>query len=99
VFGFGKSKKDEKPKVETVCFYEGEVICGDYDVKDPSLYPFHNLFPHGQGKITYTDVATGEVVESYEGHFDGGAYHGPGKLMRFGEMFEGQFSENEFVNE
>ena len=39
----------------------------------------------------------GEVVEEYEGDFDGGAYHGQGKLIRFGEVFEGRFVENKFT--
>jgi len=95
MFGFGK-KKEEKPRVETTCLYSGEVICGDYDVNDPDNYPFHNLFPHGRGKITYMSEG-GEVVEEYEGDFDGGAYHGQGKLIRFGEVFEGRFVENKFT--
>ena len=36
-------------------FYEGEVISGDYDLNNPDDYPFHNLFPHGKGKITYME--------------------------------------------
>jgi len=95
MFGFGK-KKSDKPPVETTCFYSGEVICGDYNVNDPDEYPFHNLFPHGRGKITYMTEG-GEVVEEYDGEFEGGAYHGHGKLIRFGETYEGQFSENKFV--
>ena len=96
MFGFGKAK-EQKPQLETACYYEGEVICGDYDVNDPNSYPFHNLYPHGKGKITYTNVETGEIVENYEGEFEGGAYNGSGKLIHFGEIFEGQFAENKFL--
>ena len=71
-------------------WYEGEVICGDYDVNNPSEYPFHNLFPDGKGKLVYT--VGDQVVEQYEGQFKGGQYHGYGILIdRHGEIFEGKF--------
>ena len=57
---------------------------------NPDDYPFHNLFPHGKGKITYMEGDT--VVEQYEGEFKGGQYYGLGALVdRYGEVFEGEF--------
>ena len=59
-------------------------------------YPFHNLFPHGKGKITYKDGDS--VVEQYEGEFQNGQYHGSGTLVdRHGEILEGTFKENKFI--
>ena len=59
-------------------------------------YPFHNLLPHGKGKITYKDGDT--VVEQYEGEFQNGQYHGTGILVdRHGEVLEGKFKENKFI--
>ena len=59
-------------------------------------YPFHNLFPHGKGKITYKDGDS--VVEQYEGEFQNGQYHGTGTLVdRHGEILEGTFKENKFI--
>ena len=59
-------------------------------------YPFHNLFPHGKGKITYKDGDT--VVEQYEGEFQNGQYHGQGTLIdRHGEILEGTFKENKLI--
>ena len=61
-------------------------------------YPFHNLFPHGKGKISYKDGDS--VVEQYEGEFQHGQYHGQGTLVdRHGEVLEGTFKENKFVKE
>ena len=95
---FGKKKKTQ-PSVDQVnldnvrVFYEGEVICGDYDLNNPEDYPFHNLFPHGRGKITYMEGES--IVEQYEGEFKGGQYHGRGCLVdKNGEVFDGFFSEN-----
>ncbi len=73
MFGiFGKKKKQlSKIKNEDYIdmdivkvWYEGEVICGDYDLNNPSEYPFHNLFPHGTGKLVYT--FDGGVAEQYK---------------------------------
>ena len=56
MFGLFRRKKTKQQSDEYVdmnnvrVFYEGEVICGDYDVNNPDDYPFHNLFPHGKGK-------------------------------------------------
>ena len=59
-------------------------------------YPFHNLFPHGKGKITYKDGDS--VVEQYEGEFQNGQYHGQGTLIdRHGEILEGTFKENKLI--
>ena len=59
-------------------------------------YPFHNLFPHGKGKITYKDGDS--VVEQYEGEFQNGQYHGTGILVdRHGEILEGTFKENKYI--
>ena len=77
-------------------WYEGEVVSGDYDLNDIEDYPYHNLFPHGQGHIIYK--LSGQNVEEYKGSFAGGQYHGYGNLIdRYGEVFEGEFWENSFV--
>ena len=75
--------------------YQGQVISSEYNVNDPDEYPYHVLFPHGVGKIKY--IYDGEVVEEYEGEFDGGQYSGKGKLIKNGKVFEGEFSNNKFV--
>jgi hypothetical protein len=75
--------------------YQGQVISSEYNVNDPYEYPYHALFPHGDGKIKY--IYDGEVVEEYEGEFDGGQYSGKGKLTKNGKVFEGEFSNNKFV--
>ena len=75
--------------------YEGQVLSTEYNVNDPDEYPYHNIFPHGHGKIKY--IYDGEVVEEYEGSFDGGQYSGEGKLTKNGEVYEGLFIENKFV--
>jgi hypothetical protein len=99
---FGWLKKDPEKKRPAEEFerivtqhYEGSVVSSDYNVNDPAEYPFHNLFPHGVGKIVYS--YGGAVVESYEGEFEGGQYSGQGKLFKNGEVFEGFFEENEFI--
>ena len=104
MFGLFWKKKSEQQSNESVdmnnvrVFYDGEVICGDYDVNNPDDYPFHNLFPHGKGKITYMEGDT--VVEQYEGEFQHGQYHGQGTLVdRHGEVLEGTFKENKFVKD
>ena len=77
-------------------WYEGVVVSGDYDLNDIEDYPYHNLFPHGQGHIIYK--LSDRNVEEYKGLFTGGQYHGKGILIdRYGEVFEGEFWENNFV--
>ena len=67
-------------------------------------YSYHYILPHGKGKIKYTTTQLAEInedeglLEEYEGEFDGGQYHGQGKLIfRTGEVLEGEFKENKFV--
>ena len=67
-------------------------------------YSFHYILPHGKGKIKYTTTQLAEInedeglLEEYEGEFDGGQYHGQGKLVfKTGEILEGEFKENKFV--
>jgi hypothetical protein len=89
----GSKDRFDRSKVRT--FYEGEVICGDYNLNDPSIYPYHNLFPDGHGKLVYS--IDGKVVEQYEGFFDAGQYHGPGtRIDADGEVFSGLFERGEF---
>ena len=92
-------------------FYQGEVMSPEYAAEtllypnngrkiredfNNQPYPYHCLFPHGQGKITYKDEH-GDIMEEYEGEFEAGQYHGSGTLVdRYGEIMEGQFSENLF---
>ena len=90
-----KKRPDEEFKGIVTQHYEGSIISPEYNVNNPEEHPFHNLFPHGFGKLVYT--YGGEVVESYEGEFDGGQYSGQGKLIRSGSVFEGVFKENNFV--
>ena len=47
-------------------WYEGEVVSGDYNLNDKEDYPYHNLFPHGQGNIIYK--FSGRNVEEYKDH-------------------------------
>jgi hypothetical protein len=105
MFGFIKTilSKSKKPREEPIdrtkvrTFYEGEVICGDFNLNDHKIYPYHNLFPHGMGKITY--VVEGRVVEQYEGEFEAGQYHGKGtRIDRYGQIFEGIYEEG-FIKE
>ena len=93
MFGLFESSSEED--AITTHHYEGSVISSDYNLDCPEDYPFHSLCPQGEGKITY--FSNGEVVEYYEGEFDGGQYSGQGKLTRNGEVFEGIFKENKFV--
>ena len=66
---------------------------------------YHLLCPHGKGRIKYVNAKLAEeyededgFLEEYEGEFDGGQYHGQGKLVfRTGEILEGEFKENKFV--
>ena len=61
-------------------------------------YPYHVLYPHGKGKMTYKDGE--DIIEQYEGEFQHGQYHGQGTLVdRHGEVLEGTFKENKFVKD
>ena len=79
---------------ETLVFTNnGETIRDDFNTQG---YSFHNLFPHGKGKITYKDGD--KVLEEYEGEFLEGQYHGHGTLTDIhGEILEGEFKENKFI--
>ena len=92
-------------------YYEGTLISPEYatetlvypdngekirDNFNTQGYSFHNLFPHGKGKIVYKDGDT--VLEEYEGEFESGQYHGKGTLVDLnGEILEGNFENNKFV--
>ena len=94
-FIHAKESPLDMSKVKT--WYHGEVICGDYDINDPQGYPYHNLYPHGKGHIVYS--LNDKVIEEYKGEFRSGQYHGSGELIdRYGEVFEGKFCENYFVD-
>lgn len=81
-------------------YYEGGVISADYVAETLSrsdinkqAHPFHNLLPHGHGKIVYS--LHGEILEQYTGEFEVGQYHGKGVLIdRYGEIYEGIFVKN-----
>ena len=90
-------------------FYEWEVLSPEYvattlvlkqngaerQIFNDQDYPYHNLFPHGEGRIFYKHGDT--IIEEYEGEFEAGQYHGTGKLVDLnGEIFEGTFLENKF---
>ena len=106
---FGLFKKDtanQDPNFDydnVTTYYEGGVISADYVAETLNRsdinrqgYPFHNLFPHGRGKIVYT--LDGEIIEQYEGEFEVGQYHGRGILVdRHGEIYEGTFHENLYL--
>lgn len=90
-----KPMRDEDYEGIVLHEYSGQVISSEYNVNDPDDYPYHALYPHGHGMIKY--IYNGEVVEQYEGEFDGGQYSGHGKLIKDGKIFEGQFRNNKFV--
>ena len=91
--------------------YEGTLISPEYaaetlvwqnngktlrDEFNTQPYPYHMLLPHWKGKMTYKDGE--DILEQYEGEFEHGQYHGQGKLVdRHGEVLEGSFKENKFV--
>ena len=104
MFGFGKAKVyDEDFDYDAVVSkYEGEVAVGDYVAETLNRSEvnkvgnqYHLMVPSGRGKLTY--LLHGEIIEEYEGEFDGGQYHGQGRLFWRGEIFEGQFDEGQFV--
>jgi len=96
VFNYVSDEPIDMDKVKV--WYEGEVVSGDYDLNDTEDYPYHNLFPHGKGHIIYK--LGGRNVEEYKGSFKGGQYNGKGILIdRYGEVFEGEFWENNYVGD
>ena len=96
---------------EVTVYYEGQLLSPEYATEtlvftnngkkiredfNTQGYSFHNLFPHGKGKITYKHGD--KILEEYEGEFEGGQYHGVGVLSdRHGEILEGEFKENKFI--
>ena len=99
---FGWFKKDaslERPEEDTkglvTHHYEGGVLSPEYNVNNPEEYPYHALYPHGEGKITYK--YGDEVLESYEGEFEVGQYSGRGRLEKNGKVYEGFFSDNKYL--
>ena len=101
---FGKkdisNEKYDPDKIKV--HYEGDVISPEYaaqsinrsDVSEQE-YPWHMLFPEGFGKLIYT--YDDHIIEHYEGNFEAGQYNGKGKLIWEGEIFEGEFKENKFI--
>ena len=78
---------------ETLVFTKGKKLRSDFNTQ---AYSFHNLFPHGKGKLTYKDGV--QILEKYEGEFEAGQYHGSGTLIdRHGEVLEGTFKDNKFI--
>ena len=79
---------------ETLVFQNnGKKLRDDFNTQP---YPYHALYPHGKGKMTYKDGE--DIVEQYEGEFQYGQYHGAGTLIdRHGEVLEGTFKENKFI--
>lgn len=105
MFGFGKPKVyDEDFDYDAVVSrYEGEMISGDYVADSLNRVgvnkvenEYHLMIPDGKGKITY--LYHGEIIEEYEGEFDGGKYHGQGRLYWRGEVYEGRFEDGEFID-
>ena len=108
MFKLFNSKKNEAnhqnfdPDKVTV-HYEGGVISPEYAAEtlnrtkiNNQNYPWHNLFPHGHGKITYK--LNNEITEQYTGESEAGQYHGKVTLVDSnGEVFEGEFRENKFL--
>ena len=96
---------------DIVVHYEGTLISPEYAAEtlvfqnngkklredfNSQPYPYHMLYPHGKGKMTYKDGD--DIVEQYEGEFQYGQYHGKGMLVdRHGEVLEGEFKENKFI--
>jgi hypothetical protein len=101
MFGLFKNKKlateDAQARFHEVeAHYEGEVDAADYwDPDSPEDFKGGAIIPNGTGKLTFK--VNGEVRESYEGELSYGAYNGEGKLIRNGEVFEGEFEEGKFI--
>ena len=97
MFSFFKAKS-EPESVSPNGYYEGEILSADYPVGDSD--EFHDVYPHGTGKLTVT-LEDGST-EIYEGSWDIGRFHGTGRLtlravdgseqITEGEWVEGNFS-------
>lgn len=106
LFKRGKSSQGRiynyDPNLVTV-YYNGEVISPEYEAYslnrvelNKQEFPWHELYPHGKGKIVYS--YDGRVVEQYEGGFESGQYCGLGMLIdEHGEVHDGIFRENKLV--
>ena len=81
---------------ETLVFQDnGKKLRDDFNTQP---YPYHMLYPHGKGKMTYKDGE--DIIEQYEGEFQHGQYHGKGTLVDMhGEILEGVFKENKFIED
>lgn len=106
MFGFGKPKEfDEDFDYDSVVSQcEGEVAVGDYvaeTLNRPEVNrlgnDYHLMVPHGVGKMTYS--VHGEIIEEYEGRFEEGKYHGEGRLLWRGKVFEGTFEDGQFLGD
>jgi len=101
MFGWFKSRKleTEDPQArfyDVAAHYEGEVDAADYwDPDSPEDYTGGNIIPNGTGKLTFS--VNGEIRETYVGELSHGAYDGEGKLVRNGEVFEGEFERGKFL--
>ena len=89
-----ESAQDEYEGIKVV--YEGHVLSPEYaayalERKNSYIEPsaHHNLIPHGYGIVTY--LFEDEIIESYEGEFDTGEYHGHGKITFKGRQHVGKF--------
>ena len=105
MFGFGKPKVyDENFDYDAVVSrYEGEMIVGDYVAESLNRAEvnklgneYHVMISDGKVKIMY--LYHGEIIEECEGEFDGGKYHGQGRLYWRGDVYEGRFEDGEFVD-
>ena len=96
---FGKFKsKDNKDNDEPLApngYYEGEIVSSEYTAQ--SGYDFHDMWPHGKGKMTAT-LEDG-TVETYEGEWNVGKFHGNGKLVVNGKTTVGRFEGGVLVTE
>lgn len=92
--------KDKEDEIKVV--YTGAVLSPEYihsGLWRPSIesetYSYHNLVPHGYGKITY--LLDDEIIEEYEGEFDTGEYHGEGKMIFKGRQHCGRFQNGALI--
>jgi len=101
MFGLFKNRKlaTENPQArfdDVAAHYEGELDAADYwDPDSPEDYKGGHIIPNGTGKLTFS--VNGEIRETYEGELSHGAYDGEGKLVRNGEVFEGEFEGGKFL--
>ena len=94
IFRKSKSKDNDEPLAPNG-YYEGEIVSAEYAAQ--SGYDFHDMWPHGKGKMTVTlDDGT---VETYEGEWDVGKFHGNGKLVVNGKITVGRFEGGVLVTE